>query len=105
MSADIDLGRAAVRSIATSWQVYEDRIRWVEDGFECWPGRFRVSVRAEKHPNEAEGPKWRLSVRTDFLRDIACGDDKVGDTIFPTAGFSPSYAWVYPLNAASEVAY
>jgi hypothetical protein len=91
-----DLGLEAVHRMAKLWLIDDDRVKWDEDGFEWWPGRFRVSVRAQRHPDEKDGRKWRLSVRTEFLREIACGDEKVGEAIFPMAGLAPTYAWVYP---------
>jgi hypothetical protein len=91
-----DLGLVALRRLAKQWQIDDDRIRWADDGFEWWPGRFRVSVRSNKHPDESEGKVWRLSFSTAFLRDIDGGDEKIGPAIFAMPDTPPTYAWVYP---------
>jgi hypothetical protein len=90
-----DLGLEAVRRIAKLWLVESDRVRWVEDGFDWWPGRFRVSVRSFKRPDETDGPVWRLTVRTAFLKDVAWHPENTWRAFFLMANLSPTYAWVY----------
>jgi hypothetical protein len=90
-----DLGLEAVRRIAKLWLVESDRVRWVEDGFDWWPGRFRVSVRSFKRPDETDGPVWRLTVRTAFLKDVPWHPENTWRAFFLMANLSPTYAWVY----------
>jgi hypothetical protein len=95
MSTKPDLGLEAVRRLAKLWLVDDERTRWVEDGFDWWPGRFRVSVRSDKHPDESNGPAWRLRVLTPLLKEIPPDDNKMQREIFTMASIAPSYAWVY----------
>ena len=64
------LGIRALRLITKIWQVDDSRIIWSENGFEWWPGDFRVRGRASKHAVQDGEERWELSVRTDFLKDV-----------------------------------
>lgn len=94
MNAPKDLGDEAVQRIARLWQVDGDRVKWTEQGFDWWPGRFRVSVKSQKHHEEYERT-WRLIVRTDFLKDVPVKDYECRKTILMMSSFAPSYAWVF----------
>ena len=41
------LASQSLEAIAKVWQIDETRSKWSEDGFEWWPGDFRVSVFAQ----------------------------------------------------------
>jgi hypothetical protein len=88
-----DVGTDAVRRIAKRWMADSDRIRWAENGFSWWPGRFEVKVQFDRHPNERI---WRLEIRTKFLRDVACDDAAKRRNLALLARLAPTYAWVYP---------
>jgi len=96
MNGRPDLGMEAVQRLAKLWQVDDDRVRWVDAGFDWWPGRFRVSVRWDKHPDTSSEPAWRLVVQTALLKEIPPDDNKMQRDIFEFADLAPSYAWVYP---------
>jgi hypothetical protein len=96
MKAEAQLGPEAVSRLAKLWQVDHDRVRWVDGGFDWWPGRFRVSIRSDKRPNAEDGPAWRLIVQTALLKDIPPDDEQMQRKIFELAQIAPSYGWVYP---------
>lgn len=71
----------AIGTMLNLWQVEEDRIEWVGDasastifregyGFDWWPGDFKVRVRVHGPHPELDFPLYRLSVQTDFLRNV-----------------------------------
>ena len=91
-----DIGRQAVEEIASLWQVDRSRSVRTENGFEWWPGDFRVAVMAhdgfDVHPDSC-----LLRVRTDFLQDIPINDDGFVRLAAATSRFcAPTYAWAYP---------
>lgn len=92
MTAPRDLGDEAVQRIARLWQVEEDRVKWTTQGFDWWPGRFRVSVASHRQQDEEA---WRLSVSTDFLRNVPLQDFECRKAILMMSRFAPSYAWVF----------
>jgi hypothetical protein len=47
MSSDQKLAAGAIKRIAEIWQVDKARTAWSANGFDWWPGDFRVRVRAE----------------------------------------------------------
>jgi hypothetical protein len=71
----------AIRTIYDLWRVDEDRVQWAGDpspdgllrqgyGFDWWPGKFKIQVRASGPHPEIEVPIYRISVRTDLLCDV-----------------------------------
>lgn len=71
----------AIRAIYDLWRVDEDRVQWEGDpspdgllrqgyGFDWWPGRFKIEVRASGPHPEIDYPIYRISVRTDLLCDV-----------------------------------
>jgi hypothetical protein len=90
------LGASAVTSIAQVWQIDASRSRSFADGFDWWPGDFRVSVRVSTSRMDEHGPRVRLTIRTDLLRQITIRDPKFVAITASTALFAAStYAWVY----------
>lgn len=70
----------AIQTIRDLWRVDEDRSQWVGDpsadgllrrgyGFDWWPGKFRIQVRASGPHPELDTPIYRVNVRTDLLCD------------------------------------
>ena len=47
MAENKQLAHQALHDIAEVWEVDKDRSEWSEEGFDWWPGDFRVSVRAQ----------------------------------------------------------
>jgi hypothetical protein len=81
MRGDPDLAVNAIRTIHDLWKVDADCVEWVGDtsadtifkfgyGFDWWPGDFKVQIRVHGPHPELDQPIYRLSARTDFLRDI-----------------------------------
>lgn len=89
------IGSQSLERIAARWQVDEDRIVWTDQGFDWWPGRYRVSVKALAGAPDADGERWRLAVRTDVLKDVPLTDEKLRSVIAEMAAFAPTYAWVF----------
>jgi hypothetical protein len=99
----MDLGLAAVHRIANLWQVDDDRVTWSDDGFDWWPGSFRVSVLSQKSSVDELGETWRLIVRTAFLKELPVEDDKKRSLIALMSAFAPTYSWVYtPFQIAEK---
>jgi hypothetical protein len=46
------------------------------DGFDWWPGEYRVSVSATRRTDGFTPETWMLSVTTDLLKDIPIEDQK-----------------------------
>jgi hypothetical protein len=92
-----------LKRIAKVWEVDDNRIRWKEPsgheaaGFEWWPGDFRVRVRADYRKQSGADSVIRVTVRTDFLKDVAIDNEHFEQMSTEIAGYSTStYAWVYP---------
>ncbi len=94
MSAPKNYGREAVQRIARLWQVDANRVIWTEQGFDWWPGRFRVSVSSQEGHDEAAN-SWQLIIRTDFLKECPVEDYECRKTITMMSSLAPSYAWVF----------
>lgn len=105
MSSDVSHGRDALRRIAAVWQVDGDRVRWVEQGFDWWPGDFKVAVRAfpaTEDQEDEQGLAWRVSVRTDFLKGVRIADAACRKDIAAVAFMAPTYSVIYPPPDMSE---
>jgi hypothetical protein len=89
------LAETALKTIAATWRVDRDRIRWGEAGFDWCPGRFRVAVRAEDSRKDRADPACRVSVRTDFLQNVAIERPEVVRRLLLLSATAPSYAWVF----------
>src|SRR4051812_29243741 len=86
------LGARAVKQIADTWTVDEDRLEWVDNGFDWWPGSFRVAVR---HHAGSDPDRWRLSVPTDFVEDAPVGDRRFTLLTSSIGSLASSYSYVY----------
>jgi hypothetical protein len=83
----------AIKTIREIWQVDSNGVlEWVGDtaadtilkfgyGFDWWPGDFKVEVRVSGPHPEIEEPVYRLSVRTNFLRDVDVTTPKFASTL------------------------
>jgi hypothetical protein len=96
------IGERAVRKMAEAWKADRERMRWVGNGFDWWPGSFRVEVRCfDGHEPELKD-RYRLSVRTDFVTAASITRSRAG-LLAAMARFSPTYAVTYaPASEASE---
>jgi hypothetical protein len=86
------LGMLAVKRIAKGWLVDADRIRWVDDGFDWWPGSFQVEVRAGAHAGLPD--RWKLSVRTKYLQDVPIDNPSFETAMSGLGMFASSYSLV-----------
>jgi hypothetical protein len=98
---DTSIGMQAVQKIAETWMVDSDRVEWIENGFNWWPGSFRVEVRCFDGPTPELKDRWRVSVTTDFVNDLTV-DRKVGGLLAGMARLWQTYSVVYPPAAVSE---
>ena len=92
-----DLAAEALREIADLWRVDRARMFETDDGFDWWPGDYRVSVSATRRTDGYVPETWMLSVRTDFLRDIPIENQKFVDMVAALASlYGGIYAPVFP---------
>jgi len=104
-----DSAHQILQRIAEVWQVDDNRVQWSElsaqdtPGFDWWPGDFRVRVRAHWPPETEAGSAVKVTVRTDFLKDVAIGSDRFTTMTTTMAGYATStYAWIYPISSAGQ---
>jgi len=105
MDEGTNLGREALCRIAQVWQVDDDRVVWSDEGFDWWPGSFKVSVMAHPSPPNYENephPAWRLVVRTALLKEVPVDDPEIRTRIAMFAALTPTYAMVYAPPALAE---
>jgi hypothetical protein len=96
MVEDKRLAAQALHEIADVFQVEKDRSQWSEDGFDWWPGDFRVSVRAQTDWKQRDPGTWRLLVKTDCLKDVPVSERHF-KLLAPTVSrfLAPTFAWAY----------
>jgi hypothetical protein len=93
------LASQSLEGIAKVWQLDEVRSNWSEEGFEWWPGDFRVSVMAQPNARQRESERWRVIIRTDFLKDVPVHDEQFTQCASVFSRFMTStYAWAYPIS-------
>lgn len=85
----------ALSQIIQTLQIDAARIRKTADGFIWWPGRFRVSIRMMEGTPEGVARVWKLTARTDFLKDLDLSKDQVISAIDLLSMTAPSFAWGY----------
>src|SRR5262245_25865099 len=102
MTSDQGLAAQVIQRIAKVWQIDKARSAWPfhsktdPEGFDWWPGDFRVRVRAESSKLQEHIDTIRLIIRTDVLKKVPIADERF---IVRTALLSRStstYGWVYP---------
>jgi hypothetical protein len=97
MDKNDTIGSQALKTLAELWNVTDARSRWRDDGFDWWPGTFRVSVNVARRVDGYVPETWMLIVRTDFLKDVPINDEKfVQRAAMLSRFFGSTYAWVYP---------
>lgn len=106
MNNNSDRALQVLQRIAEVWHVDGKRIVWSQEtewdaaGFDWWPGDFCVRVRAH-HPREQSGDaEFKISIRTDLLKDVAIDSERFEQMAALMSRFHTStYAWVYPPQA------
>jgi hypothetical protein len=92
-----NIASEALIEIADIWQVDHARSVDTEDGFDWWPGDFRVSVSAIRRTDGHEPETWMLSVKTDFLKDVPLNSDRFVRFASSSSGvYGATHAWVFP---------
>jgi hypothetical protein len=92
-----DIASEARIEIADIWKVARARSIRTKDGFDWWPGDFRVSLSAIRRTGGYVPKTWMLSVRTDFLKDIPIKNDRFAKWVALWSGvWATTSAWVYP---------
>ena len=91
-----DLGSIALENFIQLWQICPERMVKTDQGFDWWPGRFRVSV--IMHPPEypEHTGAWRIRIATEFLREVRVDDPKVLGLLLELGKFAPTYSFVTP---------
>lgn len=90
-----DYGKIALQQIIKTLQIDDARMQWVDGGFDWWPGRFKVSIRAHEGKSEEVCGSWKLSATTDFLKNVKISDPEIRKSIDTFSMLAPSFAWVY----------
>jgi len=83
-----------VEQIRAVWQAEESDIERFEDGFYWWPGHHRVTVRCQQGA-APDDQAWRVTVITDFARDVDFSKPTVEVLLSSVASVAPTYSWVY----------
>jgi hypothetical protein len=92
-----DIVSEALIEIADIWKVDPARSIPTDDGFDWWPGDFKVSVSATRRTDGYVPETWMLSVKTDVLREIPIENDRFVESVGLTSGaVGSTYAWVFP---------
>jgi hypothetical protein len=92
-----DIVSEALIEIADLWKVDPARSIQTDDGFDWWPGDFKVSVSATRRTDGYVPETWMLSVKTDFLKDIPIESDLFLRFAGSMSGvLGATYAWVFP---------
>src|SRR2546423_1647243 len=92
-----------LQRIAEVWQADGNRTVWSQGteheavGFDWWPGDFCVRVRAHHAREQTGDASFKITIRTDFLKDVAIDSDRFEQLAAITSRFCTStYAWIYP---------
>jgi hypothetical protein len=92
-----DIVSEALVEIADLWKVDHARSIPTDDGFDWWPGDFKVSVSATRRTDGYVPETWMLSVKTDFLKEIPLDSDRFLRFAGSMSGaLGSTYAWVFP---------
>jgi hypothetical protein len=93
----------AIRHIHDFWEVESHCMEWVGEataddvfkqgyGFDWWPGDFKVAVRVGGPHPEIEEPVYRLSIRTDYVRNVNLPAPEVARKLSLLNSLSPTFA-------------
>jgi hypothetical protein len=94
----------AVQRIVDTWQIDEDRVETVENGFNWWPGSFQVQVRYHDQPGA--GPdgdeQARIAIETDYIEDVPVADKKFSRLLAAFGGLVTGYCFWYAPQVLHE---
>jgi hypothetical protein len=94
LSVQQELAANVIKRVAALWQIDNDRSTFREDGFDWWPGHFWVRFRVAQ---EKGRPDVRVSVRTDFLKNVPVSENRFVELAAVNSVLATStYAWIYP---------
>jgi hypothetical protein len=92
-----DIASEALTEIADMWKVDHARSIPTDNGFDWWPGDYKVSVTAIRRTDGYVPETWMLSVKTDFLKEVPVDSDRFVRWASLTSGaFGSTHAWVFP---------
>jgi hypothetical protein len=92
-----DIVSEALIEIADIWKVDHARSIPTDNGFDWWPGDYKVSVSATRRTDGYVPETWMLSVKTDFLKEIPIDSDRFLRFAGSMSGIlGVTYAWVFP---------
>jgi hypothetical protein len=92
-----DIATEALTEIADLWKVDHARSIPTDDGFDWWPGDFKVSVSATRRTDGYVPETWMLSVKTDVLKEIPIDNVQFVELVGLASGaVGSTYAWVFP---------
>jgi hypothetical protein len=93
-----DIASEALAEIADIWKVDHARLIPTENGFDWWPGEYKVSVTATRRTDGHVPETWMLSVKTDFVKEFPIHNNRLVLTFATVASESlgSTYAWVFP---------
>jgi hypothetical protein len=100
MSSLDEFGKQVLDRLVEAWHI-DSGIRWIEGGrdeppgFHWWPGDFRVSVRINRREEAAAHRDLKVTVRTDYLKDVPTESDRFAEWAAATALENSTYAWHY----------
>jgi hypothetical protein len=97
LSITRDIASEAVAEIEDLWMVDPARSIRTKDGFDWWPGDFKVSLAVTPRTDGHLPETWMLSVRTDFLKDIPVKNERFVRFAGAISAIDAiTYAWVFP---------
>jgi hypothetical protein len=91
-----DIVSEALTEMSDIWNVDPARSIPTDDGFDWWPGDFKVSVTAVRRIDAHIPETWMLSVKTDFLKDVPLTDSRFVQFATMQSRLASTHAWVYP---------
>ena len=103
MNSTGELAQQCLKRIVDLWQIDANRMKWLEPqegvsyGFEWWPGDYQVRVQATIASDHSPNYSIKLTVRTNFLREVDATSEEFETLVGTFARFMTStYGWVYP---------
>jgi hypothetical protein len=92
MEKRTDIGFKALEGIASAWQVDGERTNWHRDGFEWWPGQFRMSLRVSESLVYAGVPGYKLTAQTDLVKNAGADRQALLAHVQTFGRLAPTYA-------------
>lgn len=88
----VDIGFEAAKLIADVWQIDDDRTVWERDGFDWWPGHYRVALRVSNGVVVNGVMNYKVSVSTDFIKNVDLDNPMLPPLLHLLQKTAPSFA-------------